>query len=352
MGKIHFVIGTRPDLIKMAPLIAEYQRRGRSFSIVHVGQHYDDNMDGIFSRQLSIPQGKRLVFPEEVRGKTPSWIYGHVYNRMYDMLKFDYDVPCVVVYGDTFGALACASAASRTGRTRVVHMEAGLRSYDLTMPEECARIQMDSLSDALFPPTERQSQILADEGVTGRRFVCGNLIVDALKMVEPTVPEWLGKADEFVLMTMHRPENVDYKPRLVAALKYVAATTSKTVYWPMHPRAAKKIEQFGVKLPECITTVSPTSYTDMVGLLKACSMVITDSGGLQEEACILGKRCLTLRTSTERPETIEIGANLLVDVLGVNGEPVVQGQYRDGWSHPYGENVASKIADVFDKEFT
>lgn len=349
-NNVIFCIGTRPDLIKMAPLIKEYSRRGRGFEVVHVGQHYDDNMDAVFMKQLGIPSGTRILSPEEVKGQTSSWFYARIFNRMFDYLKYRYDSPSVVVYGDTWGALACAAAAARTGRTRLIHLEAGLRSHDLTMPEECARIQIDGLSDVLFPPTQQHANTLAEEEVQGRRFVCGNLVVDALKMVEEKEPDFAPKTD-FALMTMHRPENVDQRERLAAALSYIGEHVPTKIVWPMHPRATNSLKRFEITLSASkFQAVPAIGYAEMLWLLNRCSMVVTDSGGLQEESCILGKKCITIRKSTERPETIDAGSNVLVDVLTISGETKVVGSHKSSWKHPYGENVASKIADVFDKE--
>lgn len=344
-----FCIGTRPDLIKMAPLIAEYKRRGRGFEVVHVGQHYDANMDAVFMQQLGIPQGVRLLSPEEIKGQPPGWFYARVFNRMFDLLKYRFDSPTVIVYGDTWGALACATAAARTGRTRLIHLESGLRSHDLTMPEECARIQIDNLSDVLFPPTQRNAETLIEEEVQGRRFVCGNLVVDALKMVEEKAPEFAPKTD-FALMTMHRPENVDQRERLIAAMAYIEEHVPVKLVWPMHPRATNSLRSFGLSLSSKFHAMPAIGYAEMLWLLNRCSMVVTDSGGLQEESCVLGKKCITIRKSTERPETIDVGSNVLVDVLTLSGDVKVVGEHANGWKHPYGENVAAKIADVFDKE--
>lgn len=357
-----FCIGTRPDMIKMAPLILECRRRNLPTKVVHIGQHYDENMDGIFSRELEIPQPDvRFMHSNELNGKSPGWVFKHVSDAMGDML----DRSCttswvVVVYGDTWGALAASTAAYRRG-IDVVHVEAGLRSYDLTMPEEVARVQMDTMASFHLPPTQQAVENLAnecmlrysDDGTMTTRM-CGNLIVDSLKMIEavPTSYPTVTKTG-FALLTLHRPENVDDAIRFRAAVKYIDGTLDEgmVAFWPVHPRAAQRMRVFGIELPKRFLTTHPIGYADMIAMMKQCRMVITDSGGLQEEACILGKPCVTIRKNTERPETIAIGANVLVDVLPADGgAPTLNGKHETSWEQPYGTDVAKKMADVFEQE--
>jgi len=347
MGGFVFVIGTRPDMIKMAPLILECQSRDMNIEVIHAGQHYDLNMDQIFVDGLKLPKlTHRLLDTEEVRGKTPSWIFNRIYTRMYAYLYEKRGYWIVSVYGDTWSALACALASQKLG-FRVAHIEAGLRSYDLTMPEEGARVQMDAISDVLFPPTKTQAQILKDEGVRGQSYQCGNLIVDALALIRPVEDGFRGY-DRFAVMTLHRPENVDNIGRLREALRFVEQTARRDdlhVMWPVHPRAAKQLKNLNFEFPEHIHQSPPVGYATMVSMLRRCTVVFTDSGGLQEEACILGKKCWTLRKNTERPETMELGANVLVDVGGQ-----IFGEHKETWEHPYGSDVAIKIADALYRE--
>lgn len=345
-----FCVGVRPDLIKMAPLILECRKRELIIEIVHSGQHYDTNMDAVFLRDLDLPRpSARLLAPEDRKGKSTGWVYGTLYRRMMKYLVEvgQNEMMPVVVYGDTWSALACASAAKTRGFP-VVHVEAGLRSYDVTMPEENARIQMDAMAEFLFPPTEASAKILRDEGMRGQSWVCGNLAVDALQMIKPNF-DLVPKGEDFAVMTLHRPENIENVERLRAALQFVGEFVDKPVYWPLHPRAKDRLRTWKMLVPKQVTLMDPIGYAEMVGMLKACSLVVTDSGGLQEEACILGVPCVTLRKNTERPETLVIGANVLVDVLPPPGsERIDMNLHKESWQHPYGENVARKIADVME----
>lgn len=278
MGGFVFVIGTRPDMIKMAPLILECQSRDMNIEVIHAGQHYDLNMDQIFVDGLKLPKlTHRLLDTEEVRGKTPSWIFNRIYTRMYAYLYEKRGYWIVSVYGDTWSALACALASQKLG-FRVAHIEAGLRSYDLTMPEEGARVQMDAISDVLFPPTKTQAQILKDEGVRGQSYQCGNLIVDALALIRPVEDGFRGY-DRFAVMTLHRPENVDNIGRLREALRFVEQTARRDdlhVMWPVHPRAAKQLKNLNFEFPEHIHQSPPVGYATMVSMLRRCTVVFTD----------------------------------------------------------------------------
>ena len=353
--KIAFVLGTRPEIIKLFPVIREHIRRDIPFAIIHTNQHYSPEMDAVFSQQLHLP-------PADYNLEVGSGTHGEQIGRMCERLesvlgKLKPEV--VYVQGDTNSVLAGALMASRLG-IPVAHVEAGLRSYDRRMPEEFNRIFADHLSEYLFAPTEKAKQILLGELFPESKiYVTGNTVVDTLNEVsrlgdeqEPVQQRYgLGKGD-YMLITLHRPENVDYNPVLrsiVGAIDEVSTKFAIPAVFPVHPRTAKRLHEFGISLPGSFVRIEAVDYLSFVQLEKAARLVITDSGGVQEEACILGVPCVTVRLKTERPETVEVGANL---VTGVQKEAIVAGaekmiDKRAGWPNPFGDGKAGeRIVDI------
>ncbi|ESP86900.1 non-hydrolyzing UDP-N-acetylglucosamine 2-epimerase [Candidatus Halobonum tyrrellensis] len=349
------VLGTRPELVKLAPVIRACERRGVDYSLVHTGQHYSRALDGVFFDDLSIPE------PDHHLG-VGSGSHAEQTGEMIEAVEAvvaDEDPEIVVVQGDTNSSLAGGVVASKLPTT-LAHVEAGLRSYDREMPEEVNRVLVDHVADSLLAPTERARENLRAEGLPDERIVVtGNTVVDAVReharvaADRSTVLDDVGvEAGEFLLLTAHRQENVDDPDRFGRLLEGVARYADRVglpVVYPVHPRAAERIESSGVDVPDAIRTVEPLRYLDFLRLEDDAALVFTDSGGVQEEACVLGTPCVTLRDSTERPETVTVGANR---VAGVDPESVVAAAEamcdRPGdWENPFGDgDAADRVLDA------
>ena len=314
---IAIILGTRPEIVKMSPIIRECEKEGMDYFILHAGQHYSYNMDRVFFEQLELPDAKyNLDAGSGTHGEeTAKALIG-----VEKILKKE-KPEVVLVEGDTNTVLAGALAACKLG-IKVGHVEAGLRSYDRNMPEEINRVLTDHCSDYLFAPTEKSRDILLGEGIAKEKiFVTGNTIVDAVFQNLNISEEKVNPLDDFelvpkeyFLVTAHRQENVDVKNRfdgIIKGLELVAAEFGLPVVYPIHPRARKMMNHFGLKT-NGIEFVEPANYLSFLQLESRAKLVFTDSGGVQEETCILHVPCVTLRDNTERPETLEVGSNTLV----------------------------------------
>ena len=259
----------------------------------------------------------------------------------------------VLVEGDTNTVLGTSIVISKTA-IKLGHVEAGLRSFDKTMPEELNRIVCDHLSDILFAPTDIASQNLLNEGIPDEKiFITGNTIVDAvyqnIKIAEKKsdIINTLDINSEFLLLTTHRQENADNKTRLLSIIKGVAQLSRKLgipAIFPAHPRTVKNLNRFNITIPDNIRIISPLGYLDFLILEKKASLVITDSGGVQEESCILKTPCITVRDNTERPETINVGSNIVVgtlpDNIVENGVKMYNNHKK--WINPFGDGKSGE----------
>ena len=352
--KAAIVVGTRPEIIKLTPIIKEYQKRELPFILIHSNQHYSANMDKIFFENLDLPQPDYNL---EVGSGSHGAQTAKILERIEEILV-DEAIDVVYVQGDTNTVLAAALAASKL-RIRVAHVEAGLRSYDRDMPEETNRIITDNVSDYLFAVSDLQRDILLNEGICKSKIsVVGNTVVDTLyyglKLIDQgkNVNDFDVAEKEYFLITAHRPSNVDSREalaELVDTIDSAAREFSKKAVWPIHPRAKFNLDKFNITLPDSITLLDPIGYLDFLSLMKNSNAILTDSGGLQEEACILQIPCITLRENTERPESVEVGANIL---CGRNKERVIAAlnlfnESGHKWSNPFGDgNASKKILDV------
>ncbi|ASJ10818.1 UDP-N-acetyl glucosamine 2-epimerase [Thermococcus sp. P6] len=312
-----FVFGTRPEIIKLAPVVRAFEERSVKPLLIHTGQHYDYEMSRVFLEELELDG---IDYHLEVGSGTQAEQTGRAMIGIERVLmKEKPDV--VLVQGDTNTVLAGALAGVKL-KIPVAHVEAGLRSFDRTMPEEINRILTDHASEVLFPPTEEARKNLEREGVTRNVYVVGNTIVDAVlqnsKMAErkSDVLERLGlKPGEYVLVTAHRAENTDSRENLERLVGILEELPMRAVY-PMHPRTRNRLKEFGlwerVGSIEKLLVTEPLGYLDFLRLEKNAFAVMTDSGGIQEESIILNVPCLTLRYNTERPETVKAGGNVLV----------------------------------------
>lgn len=338
--RIGIVIGTRPEIIKLSSIMRQLSRERAPYTLIHTGQHYSYRMDRIFFEQLRLPK------PDHHIDLPKSGLAGHgdqtafMLERIATVLHRQRpDV--LVVQGDTNSVLAGSLAAAKLS-IPVAHVEAGLRSYDRLMPEEINRIVSDHLASHLFAPTPQARSTLTREGIDPRRIhVTGNTIVDAVRecarLVRRARPE---KA--YMLMTLHRQENVDDRSALaniLEGLRRVQARFGCPIIFPIHPRTAMRLQQMRLSLPEGVKTIEPVGFIDFIALQKGASLVLTDSGGLQEESCILRVPCVTLRTSTERPETVEVGANRVAghDPTAILRAAVAMMHSRRTWKNPFGD---------------
>jgi UDP-N-acetylglucosamine 2-epimerase (non-hydrolysing) len=343
------VVGTRPELIKLSPVMRACEQRDIPFYILHSGQHYSHSMDRVFFEQLELPAPKyNLHVGSGPHGRQT----GQMLAGMEEVLLGDRP-DAVVVQGDTNSTLAGALAAAKLG-IPVGHVEAGLRSHDRRMPEELNRMLVDRLSDWLFVPTPAAADILRREGIPHSRIlVTGNTIVDAVRQnlaIAQSRSDVLQRmrlsSGEYLLATIHRPENVDHAQRFAAildGLRKASAEIGLPLVYPMHPRSRKMLDTFGFD-GTGLGICEPVSFLDFLMLEAHARLVLTDSGGVQEEACILGVPCVTLRDNTERPETLEVGANVLA---GSDPEQIVMGCRRQiaarrGWQQPLGDGSAGQ----------
>ncbi|MDX2367583.1 MAG: UDP-N-acetylglucosamine 2-epimerase (non-hydrolyzing) [Colwellia sp.] len=354
--KIGIIVGTRPEIIKMAPVIRECQKREIPFFIIHSNQHYSKEMDSIFFDELKLPAPHYNL---GVGSGLHSNQTGNILIKMEPIL-IDEKPDVVLVQGDTNTVLAGALTASKLD-IKVGHIEAGLRSYDRTMPEETNRIMTDHISEYLFAVGPNQQAILAKEGIDNSKiYTVGNTVSDSLfQHLEISADKSTILVDlklkqrDYFLVTAHRASNVDVASNLMELLHLfdeMHKNYDGTIVWPIHPRTQSKLKEFNIELPSYLQLIPPVGYLDFIQLQKHAKLILTDSGGIQEEACLLGVPSLTLRENTERPEAVEVGASELV---GRNAEKAVKAAKkwlsRDSysWDNPFGDgHVAEAIIDI------
>ncbi|HQD27349.1 MAG TPA: UDP-N-acetylglucosamine 2-epimerase (non-hydrolyzing) [Methanoculleus thermophilus] len=346
---IAIVLGTRPEIIKMSPIIRECEARNLDYFILHSGQHYSYEMDTVFFEELHLPDAKyRLDVGSGSHGQQT----GKMLAGIEDVLQKE-SPGCVVVLGDPNTPLAGALAAAKL-HIPVCHVEAGRRSHNRRMPEEINRIVIDHISDCLCAPTEVTKENLLKEGIDAEKIVItGDPIVDAvlenlaIAREQSTILQDLDLTPEgYLLVTVHRAENVDIKERLqgiMTALSALSASLSLPVVFPVHPRTEKKIREFGLSTRGILQT-DPLGYLDFLQLEANARLVLTDSGCIQEESCILGVPCVTLRDDTERPETLMVGSNVLA---GTDPDHISSAALRmlsedRKWKNPFGDGNAGK----------
>jgi len=351
---IFIILGTRPEIIKMSPLIRECEKRNLDYFVLHTGQHYSFEMDKAFFDDLELP---KPAYNLEIGSGSHAEQTGKIMVGI-EKVILDEKPDVVLVQGDTNTVLAGSLAASKVN-IKVGHVEAGLRSYDRSMPEEINRVVADHVSNILFAPTELSKQNLLKEGIEESKiFVTGNTIVDAVfQNLEISnnkgnvLNDLKLKSKEYFLLTSHRAENVDNREQMSKLLKGISMIQKEyfmPVVFPVHPRTEKRIQEFGFSL-EDIMSIRPVSFLEFLQLEANARLVFTDSGGVQEETCILGTPCITLRDNTERPETLEVGSNILA---GVESNRIMQSAVKmingkKSWNNPFGDGkAAEKIIDT------
>jgi UDP-N-acetylglucosamine 2-epimerase (non-hydrolysing) len=346
---ICFILGTRPEIIKLSPVIRECVTKDIPFSLLHTGQHYSYNMDRLFFEELQLPDvTENLEVGSGTHGKQTG-------KMLWKIEKFlmQNTIAVSLVQGDTNTVLAGALASVKLHIT-TAHVEAGLRSFDRKMPEEINRIVADHVSDLLFTPTENAGKILMSEGIDPDKiFYTGNTVVDAVNQnlaLSEKYSAIFQKSDvekkKYFLTTIHRQENVDDKKNLsgiLAGLGKIGEEFGLPVLFPIHPRTQKRIHEFNLDVPEGVCVKEPFGYLEFLLLEKNAKLILTDSGGVQEESCIMGVPCVTLRENTERPETLQAGSNQL---CGSNPENILRACQsminKSGWKNPFGDGCAGK----------
>ena len=351
--KYMIVLGTRPEIIKMSPIIHSCLSENIDFITLHSGQHYSYNMDQVFFKQLKLPRPKYNL---DVGSSTHGEQTGRILTGVEKILQRE-QPDLVLVEGDTNTTLAGALAAAKIG-IKVGHVEAGLRSHDRCMPEEVNRVLVDHCSHLLFAPTEKSRQNLLNEGIKEDSiYVTGNTVVDAVYQSlsiadhEDVLKEYRVEKNKFISVTVHRQENVDNEHRLKNILRGLERVNEKfnlPIIFPIHPRTEKRIEQLGIKL-KGIRLTPPLNYLKFLKLEQSAKLVLTDSGGVQEETCILGVPCVTLRDNTERPETLEVGSNVLAgtDPARIMNSVEQMLTRPTNWIQPFGDGrAAEKILKI------
>ena len=315
--KVITVIGARPQFIKAAPFARAAQENNIQEILVHTGQHYDYQMSEVFFKELSIPAPKYNL---SISGGTHGHMTGEMLKGVEDVLLQE-KPDALLVYGDTNSTLAGALAASKL-HIPVIHVEAGLRSWNRKMPEEVNRVLTDHISDKLFCSSQIGVENLKAEGITTGVYCEGDIMADANRLAVEVVTNDLEKyifeagvdlkdGSRFALATIHRAESTDTHESLSSIVTAINQCADIPIIVPLHPRTRIKMDEFSLSFEKHVTLIDPVGYLQMTALLSACRKVITDSGGLQKEAYWMGKPCVTLRSETEWLETVEEGRNRL-----------------------------------------
>jgi UDP-N-acetylglucosamine 2-epimerase (non-hydrolysing) len=354
--KIACIVGARPNFIKIAPIMKEMARFPKQFDpvLVHTGQHYDANMSDIFFRDLDIPIPDFFL---EVGNGSQAEQTAAIMER-FDQLCEAHCFDRLLVVGDVTSTMACAITAAKR-QIPVAHVEAGLRSFDRTMPEEINRIVTDSIADTFFVTEQSGVDNLLREGQAPEKIkLVGNVMIDSLlshfdrAVAREAWRQFDVQRKKFALVTLHRPPNVDVKERLRLIVNQLEKIASQiAVVFPVHPRTRKTFNRIGNATR--LKVSDPLGYLDFLSLMEAATVVITDSGGIQEETTVLGVACLTLRTTTERPITIEVGTNTLIGDDPADLEQpflsILAGNYKSGsqpelWDGKASARIVAELA--------
>ena len=336
--KIDLIAGARPNFMKIAPIIdaikvAQSKGENIEYRLVHTGQHYDKNMSGSFFEQLGIPLPDINL---EAGGDSQAEQTAKIMIGYESLLQKESTDYCLVV-GDVTSTMACSIVAKKMN-IKVIHVEGGIRSWDLTMPEEINRMVTDSITDYFFTTSETANNNLMNNGIPKDRiFYVGNTMIDTLlkhrpNFIKPAIWEKVDlEENNYIVMTLHRPASVDEEKILKELIDEIMVHSQNIpIIFPVHPRTAKQLESLGISYPN-LHTVEPLSYLEFNYLVERAKAVITDSGGITEETTVLNIPCMTLRDNTERPETVDIGTN---ELLGVNPKsigPAMKNLFSDTW---------------------
>ena len=353
------VVGARPNFMKMAPVISASKDYGLSNYLVHTGQHYDDNMSRVFFEELGLPE------PDKFLGVGSG---SHASQTAKILIEFEKEClqrkpSLIIVAGDVNSTLACALVAAKLN-IPVAHVEAGLRSFDNTMPEEINRILTDRISELLFTSEGSGTKNLLNEGVPKEKIhFVGNCMIDSVTKFIPLAKEMAPWSEyglnrnDYCLITLHRPSNVDSRKDIVKIVTMLNRMSEKIhIVFPVHPRTQKSIKNCSITLSDNIRLLNPLPYIEFLGLMSNAKLVVTDSGGIQEETTYLNIQCLTIRNNTERPVTVEAGTNHLVGtdpekVMSVfhrilNGT-IKKGHTPQKWDGKAGQRIAEIIRELY-----
>lgn len=355
--RVTIVAGARPNFIKIAPLFHALRSRPHSrlkFRLVHTGQHYSRDMSGAFFSELGIPDPDTNL---NVGSGTQAEQTARIMTAFEQELS-GHPADVVAVVGDVNSTLACSIVAKKAG-VRLVHIEAGIRSFDLDMPEEINRMVTDALADHFFTTSEYANRNLRAQGVAASRIsFVGNIMIDSLRRFEPSFvrPEWLPEStvrSGYWVLTLHRPSNVDDAATLRSALSRIDRNAGgRPVFFPVHPRTMRTLETLQAE-HRSIVPVGPQGYLSFLYLVKHALGVITDSGGIQEETTVMKVPCLTLRRNTERPETVSLGTNVLVPrpaALPSLMRKVLDGRWKSGKIPPkWDGKTAERIITILER---
>lgn len=335
---IDIIAGARPNFMKIAPIIKEIDKRKKQganlrYRLIHTGQHYDRNMSGSFFEQLGIPNPDHNL---EVGSGTQAAQTAGIMMRYEEIILEKPSQLCLVV-GDVTSTMACAITAKKLN-IQVAHVEGGIRSGDRTMPEEINRLATDSITDYFFTTSSIANENLRKEGISeDRLFYVGNTMIDTLlgnmdRFLQPNVwNEKRLKEKGYLVMTLHRPSNVDEEEQLKNLIdEIVRSTQNLPIVFPVHPRTRKNLEKIGIEY-KTLYYVDPLSYLEFNYLVKHSKAVITDSGGITEETTVMGIPCMTLRNSTERPETCSVGTNELLGTDSKAIKPAMEKLFSGNW---------------------
>lgn len=338
LNHLTLIAGARPNFMKIAPIIHELQAaQGEGhdirFRLVHTGQHYDDKMSSSFFEQLGIPAPDANL---EAGGGSQAAQTAQIMVRFeQELLAKPTDL--VLVVGDVTSTMACAIVAQKL-QVKVAHVEAGIRSNDWTMPEEINRLVTDAITNYFFTTSEIANENLRGNGVKEEQiFYVGNTMIDTLlnnrqRFCKPEIWDQIGlKEKEYIVMTLHRPANVDEENKLKDLLnEIIEHSNGFPLVFPVHPRTAKILENLGVNHPRLLR-IEPQGYLEFNYLVERSFAVVTDSGGITEETTVMGVPCLTLRDNTERPETVTVGTNVLIGTNPKNIAPALRTLFEGNW---------------------
>lgn len=338
--KVFSVVGNRPQFVKAAPTSVALRERGIDEIVLHTGQHYDRELSQIFFEELGLEDPRYAL---ALHSADPAEMQAAIAGPLREQ-----EPDWVLVYGDTNSTLAGALAASAAG-VPIAHVEAGLRSGDLSMPEERNRIEVDRIAQLLFTPDERSRDQLTSEGVPGRAEVVGDVMADATRLFAPIA---LKRVDQVVdepydVLTIHREANTE--PERLRQLVESLNSTGRSFVFPVHPRTRKVLDEHGIEPAPQLHPIPPVGYLEMLALVAGARAVVTDSGGLQKEAYWLRVPCVTLRPSTEWVDTVLAGANTLVDPddAGRLDDVLEQASFPDDAPQLYGDGrTAARIAEA------
>lgn len=338
LNHLTLIAGARPNFMKIAPIIhalqvAQAEGNDIRFRLVHTGQHYDDKMSGSFFEQLGIPAPDANL---EAGGRSQAAQTAQIMVR-FEQELLAHPTDLVLVVGDVTSTMACAIVAQKL-QVKVAHVEAGIRSNDWTMPEEINRLVTDAITNYFFTTSEIANENLRANGVKEEQiFYVGNTMIDTLlknrpRFRKPEIWDQIGlKEKEYIVMTLHRPANVDEEHKLKDLLnEIIEHSNGLPLVFPVHPRTAKILENLGVNHPR-LYLIEPQGYLEFNFLVERAKAVVTDSGGITEETTVMGVPCLTLRDNTERPETVTEGTNELIGTNPKSIQPAMEKLFSGNW---------------------